>query len=252
MHVPSTSRLTPAVHPYRDPHLALVAMNVLTKQFHATEVLSVSECESVSAPFNLQIRPTSNPKLGTEHLAGAGLYLIAHSGRVVYVGSFSGSKSALFGSNIVRHRWWAHVGTLTMRGHRVSVPHRTLRWAAEEASLSSELKKVLDGASSKDMGCVTSENRIRFANRHWTEFGSASASALLTRFTFGYARIVPDPAVAFDDLTVRARITRAERGAIEQLQPEANSGVCRDDGRRGSEIQPALAQLEALLREAAD
>ncbi len=57
---------------------------------------------------------------------GPGIYLLFYEGRLIYIGKFLGVRNAPFSGDVTSQRWWAHIGTITMRGHRVSFPKGSL------------------------------------------------------------------------------------------------------------------------------
>ena len=64
---------------------------------------------------------------------GTGLYALSFNDELIYLGSYlgSGNGGAFFTGNLLRSRIWAHIGSITMRGHRVNMSSRQLEKLVE-------------------------------------------------------------------------------------------------------------------------
>lgn len=158
-------------------------------------------------------------------IKGAGLYGLFFDDWLIYVGMYRGKGGNPNCGQVARDRWWAHIGSITMRGYRVSVPKRT-RKMIDDGQLARDLASGLSQGNEllcKDNGCCTSVNRMKFASSHWQEFKDADGS-LLKRFKFLF---VP---AHFDDkkysvTDFRAKLHCHEKQLIRNWSPTCNSGV---------------------------
>lgn len=194
--------------------------------------------------LNLAFRPTRGRRM-----PGAGIYAIfftppqvtgdaSGDERLIYVGKYLGKRDAPFGGNVLRDRWWAHSGTLTMRGYRLSVTKSVVSHLRanlhDDATGTSHV--LIQAAETSiltcDNGCVSGKNRIRFAQQHWSHFGNAEPEEILRPFRIIYARFGEMPA-SHDVESLRSAIGSVERELIMTLRPWCNGdtgvGEHRDD-----------------------
>lgn len=202
---------------------------LITKVFKAGEVLQVSSATHRLGVKFLDWRITRLRGVSSEDLVGAGLYGVCYQDKLVYVGKYLGTRGNPFAGNIVSNRWWAHFASLTMRGHRISVPRMTLAKLLNDppTPLNPKLRNLLADVPpgiTRDAGCVASLNRILFASQHWRRFGSSKPSAALDDFSFVYVRI-DKGATRKSKIQLRNKITEAENDVINKLCPMANSEV---------------------------
>lgn len=222
---------------------------LVTKQVSAGDVLRLKDSATAAAPFNIQIATQMGSGITREGVIGAGLYLIGYRGTVAYVGKFLGTVSAPFTSDIRHHRWSRHIATLTLRGERLSIPARTRSTLTAVDEFGEEFRAVVSRIPTKDRGCVTSMNRVRFAHQHWVSFRNADASSLLAQFAFAYVRVTIAHPRAGDIMELRRRIELAEAKAIHALLPPANEQVAWDGNRILSTLPVALEATRCALNE---
>ncbi len=190
--------------------------------FKGSDVINIRRDQPLAgnpAFADLVFRPRTN--LAARVVAGLGIYAIHFNDRLIYIGKFLGRKGDPFGGNIVDSRWTKHLGTLTMRGRRVSVPGQTIAQLAHGHAGHPAVSGIL-GANqqfvSTDRGCVSSLNRIRFALSHWDEFNRFD-QATLDRFQFLYAQIAPR---AVDEARIRDAVSGLESDLVAKCQPACN------------------------------
>lgn len=195
---------------------------------------------------DLVFRPRRN--LPASVVAGTGLYGIMFDNKLIYLGKYQGiSGKNPFGGSVVDARWTKHMGTLTMRGRRVSVPNETIRLLEKNCRDHPAVAGILDAdrkVVSKDKGCISSLNRIRFAMQHWPAFSNFNANAL-DRFQFLYAQIQPR---AVSEDWIRAAVSDLERDLVALLQPPCNGNVPAGQARHHTLGQTRQAIEAALSR----
>ncbi|WP_415062430.1 hypothetical protein [Bdellovibrio sp.] len=173
--------------------------------------------------FNVEFKIAENV---TKHLdpRGSGIYAIFFDEMLIYVGSFLGQASDNGGGNIIKTRWDKHLGTISMRGHKVSIGPRAFE-KLEKSRLESELLHSLSKYSSDSLalhrGCVSSVNRVSFAADNWATFESFNNSTL-ERFSFLYVRCMNLPVKSSE---FKKRILEVEKGAIAWLKPRCNKEI---------------------------
>lgn len=166
-------------------------------------------------------------------VAGAGIYAICFDGQLIYLGKFLGKRGNPAGGNIVDARWTKHLGTLTMRGRRVSVPRRTidaLLHAYPGHPVAAGIRNADADVVSRDRGCVSSVNRARFAVRHW-EALSAFNRETLDRFQFLYGQVQSQDRV---ESHLRREVSALESRLVKQMRPCCNGHVDADAAGRFS------------------
>ena len=216
--------------------------------FQGSDVIDVRQDQPL--PRNpgfadLVFRPRRN--LAPSVVAGAGIYTIHFDGNLIYLGKFQGTKGNTFGGSVVDARWTKHMGTLTMRGRRVSVPNQTIAELASRHRDHPTVAGILDAdrkVVSKDKGCISSLNRIRFAMQHWDAFSNFN-SEVLSRFTFLYGQIQP---YAVSEDWIRGAVSDLERDLVAYLQPPCNGNVPAERARHHTLEQSRQAIEDALSR----
>lgn len=216
--------------------------------FHGPDVIDVRQDQPLPGNpgfADLVFRPRRN--LAPSVVAGAGIYAIHFDGNLIYLGKFQGTKGNTFGGSVVDARWTKHMGTLTMRGRRVSVPNQTI---AELSSRHRDHPTVVGimqadrGFLSTDRGCISSLNRIRFAMQYWNAFADFN-QGVLNRFTFLYGQIQPR---AVNEDWIRGAVSDLERDLVAQLQPPCNGNVPAGQARHHTLGQTRQAIEAALSR----
>jgi hypothetical protein len=199
---------------------------------------------------NVIFRPQRN--LAPSTVAGAGIYCILFDNRLTYLGKFQGTTGNPFGGSVIDARWTKHMATLTMRGRRVSVPNQTIAELASRHRDHPIVAGILDAdrkVVSKDKGCISSLNRIRFAMQHWDAFADFNPG-VLNRFQFLYGQIQP---CAVSEDWIRGAVSDLERDLVAQLQPPCNGNVPAEHARHHTleETREALkVSLSGLTRAA--
>ena len=194
---------------------------------------------------NLVFRPRRN--LAPSVVAGAGIYAIHFDGNLIYLGKFQGIKGNTFGGSVVDARWTKHMGTLTMRGRRVSVPNQTITELSSRHRDHPAVVGIMQADRSflsTDRGCISSLNRIRFAMQHWDAFSNFN-SGVLNRFTFLYGQIQPH---AVSEDWIRGAVSDLERDLVAHLQPPCNGNVPAERARHHTLEQTRQAIEAALSR----
>lgn len=149
---------------------------------NATEIFNVTQDpEGHPAPnMNLRLHCSKDTRFG-----GAGLYLMAYRHepeglRIVYLGSFAGTKQCQCGGDVRKERWAKHIGTATLLLKRLSMPNeRRYRDLKSKALLfyreTDQFRRILDSsfigvneeflASNvfRSSGLEVSEKRLSFA-----------------------------------------------------------------------------------------
>lgn len=226
---------------------------LITKVLKAGEVLQISLATHRLGVEFLDWRITRLRDALSEDLVGAGLYGVCYQDKLVYVGKYLGTRGDLFSGNIISNRWWAHFASLTMRGHRISVPRMTLAKLLNNppTPLNPKLRELLANLPpeiTKDSGCVASLNRILFASQHWGRFGSSKPSAVLADFSFVYVRI-GKCSTRKSNIQLRNKISAAETEVIKILCPIANSEIEWDMANVQVSCKKAAAVITEILTE---
>lgn len=216
--------------------------------FQGSDVIDVHQDQPLPgnpAFANLVFRPRRN--LAPSVVAGAGIYAIHFDGNLIYLGKFQGTKENTFGGSVVDARWTKHMGTLTMRGRRVSVPNQTISLLANGHRDHPAVVGIM-GADrdflSTDRGCISSLNRIRFAMQHWDAF-SAFDPGVLSRFQFLYGQIQPR---SVNEDWIRGAVSDLERDLVAQLRPPCNGNVLAERAGHHTLEQTRQAIEAALSR----
>jgi hypothetical protein len=193
---------------------------------------------------------------------GPCIYAIAHRRALVYLGSYLGAgnvrghpKKACFAGDIVNVRWWAHVGTLTGRSHRLSIGQVALRALAAihvaEHSMVAALALGDGDELAAKKGCDCATERLLWAAQNWTRFSApSSVDEVLSEFELASVRLTEVPA-GQDAYSLAGAILKVEDALIAELDPPANDVRLRTgDGARRIASSDALNCIEVRLRAA--
>lgn len=232
-----------------------------TTRFLASAVLQVELARSMpqtglsSNFFAWKVRAVLKQKSKSESdpdaWNGPGLYAIFYRGELIYIGKYLGRRDNPYSGNIVATRWWAHFATLTLLGHRVSIPSGVLDLLPQnnKGDLFRNLQQhaAITPRLTSHRGCVTSLNRLLFAGKYWSIFNTRDPKRLLNDFEFLYIRLRQSNVnVAY----LRERISSAEDASIHKLMPKCNRGVPWIKKRKGSSLAHAVEELTASLTQA--
>ena len=216
-------------------------------EFQGSDVIDVRQDEPLPgnpAFADLIFRPRRN--LAPSVVAGAGIYAILFDGSLKYLGKFQGTKGNPFGGSVVDARWTKHVSTLSLRGRSISVPNQTITELANSHRHHPAVVGIVGGdrrVVSKDKGCISSLNRIRFAMQHWDDAFANFNSGVLNRFTFLYGQIQPR---AVNEDWIRVAVSDLERDLVARLQPPCNGNVPAERARHHT-LEQTRQAIEAGL-----
>lgn len=210
---------------------------MISIQINAAEVIDIEAIDERRAGvwfLNWKIKPKPlalRLPSGNESYRGAGVYAIAFDEQLIYVGSYlgSGGHGADFSGDVVKDRWWAHVGAITARGSKVHIAKRSLTSLKQELGVSHVMVDGFVQATNpqllhKDAGDLAPLRRLRFAAQRSQDFFSSRVNCMdiLKRFHFVYVR--------FDEFeknenpsSLKDRIESAEIRLIERLAPICNA-----------------------------
>lgn len=225
---------------------------LITKVFKAGDVLQIKPVTPKRGVECLDWRITYLNSGLSKDLVGAGLYGVCYQGKLVYVGSYLGRGNDPFLGNVVSTRWWAHLASLTMRGHRISIPQMTRARLLNNppTPINPKLRKLLSAAPpeiSRATGCVASLNRILFASKHWGRLGSGKPNTVLGDFSFVYVR-VGKGSTKKSISQLRQQITEAEKEVIAQLCPMANNEIKWGEANDQISCEKATAVITKTLK----
>ncbi len=214
--------------------------------------------------WNIQTRPLSarGQDIPAAAFAGAGLYALSFDDRLIYLGSFlgAGSGGACLSGDVVKARWWTHIGAITARGNRMHIAKKSLAalsrsLGSEHALVSGLLQATHPDTLHKDEGNLSPLRRLRFAADRWHLFHNpehdAAPDRLLQRFSFAYARAdaMPD---GLDASSLAARIASTEKALIREFAPSCNTthvprGMAPVELSLASITDRLDAELQALM-----
>jgi hypothetical protein len=154
---------------------------------------------------------------------GGGVYAIFFDGALLYIGKFRGTQTQVATGNILTSRWDKHLGSFTLRDHRLSFSEGSADWVITEGSEAGIFAKdsIDRDALTRDRGCNASLTRFRFGLRNAHLFQSIEPDTL-SRFDFIYHRI-SDPEGPLQAL--REAIDQAEDTLIARLLPPLNANT---------------------------
>ena len=217
--------------------------------YRASELFAIRrQPVTVGLPSFMDLEFKPRHSLAPCRVGGAGLYAISFRGRLAYVGMYRGLAGDPAGGDVVAMRWAKHLGTLTLRGHRVSIGKRALdRLGGHCLAHAEPIACMLtcsqaSPALHKDRGMNTSVNRAGFAARNWATFSQLNPNGDLDEFAFTYVQLSMAALRARDPESVREAVRRAEADARTVLQPICNvetrsvharvQGTCSDAALR--------------------
>lgn len=201
---------------------------------HALLAVTVAPGGRAGVPFlnwNIQARALPERAHPASAFAGAGLYALSFDDRLIYLGSFLGAGGACLSGDVVKSRWWTHIGAITARGSRMHVARKSLALLSQtlgdgHAMVGGLLRAPRPDILHKDEGNLSPLRRLRFAAAHWHLFHNpeheAAPGKLLQRFSFAYARCEAMPQ-GLDDAALAARITSTEKALIREFAPSCNT-----------------------------
>jgi len=197
-----------------------------------------------------RVIPTSNVT------AGSGLYGLCFDSKLIYVGSYLGKHKGndnLFVGDVVKDRFWTHVGAITARGDRVHIAPRSLAALIQQLGSHHVMTAGFLAANNPfllhhNAGNLAPLQRLLFSAAHQHVFLSQNANPadVLARFTFVYVRFDSMPQ-GMNSQSLAEHIETAEKGLIGRLSPCCNTdhlinGVPQSD--------VSCVRVEGLLREA--
>lgn len=207
-------------------------------QYQCPDVVAVKHgpaSGSATMPF---LNRHIHARHGRTPITGPGIYGLYFDGALIYIGKYQGTKADVFGGDIAEQRWWKHIASITLRGHRLSIARRTIHAIAneqaavvEDSPVAHALRAVGTGLST-DRGCSSGYNRVRFAIQHWSSFdqdGHWDSGQVLSRFTFVYVRFDPRAGTAANagfslaPDTIRRRVSAVEHQLIRSYAPPCNN-----------------------------
>ncbi len=160
-------------------------------------------------------------------LGGSGLYAIFLDGLLVYIGVFVGPALNLRGGSVLRTRWVRHVGTMTMRGQRVSLRAnvRSLLAGVGSQPLAALAAAFANPAAAlhTPQGMEMAARKVRFAASNWATF-SGPIGKTLDRIQFGYLRLGPEDVAGFaKKALLSGRLGAVEKTLVERFRPPLNT-----------------------------
>ena len=224
-------------------------MGTVLKRIHVTEisVMSIFDCSARDVltvcvfdegragveflNWRIAALPMNERVRDAESFAGPGIYGLCFDDALIYIGSYLGVGSSAhpLSGDVVTSRWWAHIASITARGHKVHVARTSIKALSAEFGDAHPLVSGLNGASSpallhKDAGCLSPLRRLRFAAERWDQFCGVKPSpdALMGRFQFVYAH-PRDLQHREDVVGLRSDIVAKERELIGALAPACNA-----------------------------
>ncbi len=156
--------------------------------------------------------------------------------RLIYVGRFLGQKENPFGGKVIGQRWWTHISSMSLRGHRIHISKKRFAHSVFAGIPKTPLCDL--HAAEKhlyaDQGCHAGLNRVRFGAEYWGSFSPPRSGAdILEHFRMLYFRLEledkdPYPSKAGIG-ALRGCIKKIESDLIKTLKP-----VCNDETAWGS------------------
>jgi len=206
---------------------------------NATEIIEIQILEQNQARagvwfLNWKVTVKPLPKRGknnNESFKGPGIYAISFDDHLIYVGSYLGSRghSADFSGDVVRDRWWTHIGAITARGSKVHIAKTSLKILGAELGASHVMINGFLNATDKirlhkDGGDLATLRRLRFAAQRSDDFFSKNTNHedILKRFDFVYVRIESFP-IDENGQSLMKKIESSEIKLIERLAPICNA-----------------------------
>ena len=204
--------------------------------FNANDIF---EPEIVDAPayadfLNIKLNIRNLDKRG-----GCGVYSMYYKKRLIYVGSYLGTKANPLAGNIFGVRWNKHLYTMTMRGYLVSLAVRPWERIRDCAlSNANVLGDITDPIFHKARGNPSSANRAYFALQHWDEFMDPNFENTLSDFEFVYAQYHQDTIEAARNVTqLRKQIKLQENCMTIMLRPICNRETDVNDANANNTVE---------------
>ena len=231
-------------------------MKLLTHQISASDVLSVTVLPSGRAGvphLNWEIRPGGMGE--REKLPGAGIYGLCHQQRLIYIGSYlgAGSLGAAITGDVVKDRWWTHIGSITGRGSRLSIAKNTLTALEKQLGSAHPMLRGLKSATDpdeliKDAGCLAPLRRLIYAATKLGRLfsGHIESASVLSEFHFVYVRFdcIPE---GVDGFTLMKIIESAEKRLVSAICPPCNSKWVPKDAIT---LDVQCTEVEGLIKSA--
>ena len=233
----------------------MVTIDCSAKDVLDVRVLSKGRADVEFLNWRISARSMNERHERAELFGGPGLYGLCFDDALIYIGSYRGVASSKepFSGDVVASRWWAHVASITARGHKVHVARSSIKALSDEFGDTHPLVAGLQGASDpavlhKDAGCLSPLRRLQFAAEHWDQFSGANISpvALMGRFRFVY--VAPRGLHHNGDYdVVRSQIVLKEKQLIEALAPVCNAAQVT---RGQAPVAVSLSEAKSHLEEA--
>lgn len=229
-------------------------MKLVTHQINASDVLSITELPSGRAGvphLNWEIRPGGSSQ--RKELPGAGIYGLCHQQRLIYIGSYlgSGSPGAAITGDVVKDRWWTHIGSITGRGSRVHIAGSTLTDLGKKLGsahpMLQGLKSAIDPVElKKDAGCLAPLRRLIYAATKLGRLFSdhIEPAGVLNEFHFVYVRFDGLPE-GVDRFTLKNIIESAEKRLVSSICPPCNSKWVP---KSSTALDVPCAEVEELIK----
>jgi hypothetical protein len=212
-------------------------MPIKVTEVNASDVLTIEALAHGRAGvhflnWKLSSRPLSernNHSRAT--FVGSGLYALCFDNNLIYIGSFLGNEKGIanFSGDVVRSRWWTHIGAITARGNRVHIARTSLAAlvlnpGVEHVMVDGFLQAVDPEKLHKDDGNLSPLRRLQFAARHVNDFfaNNADPVQILKRFTYVYAQVHKIP-MNLSGERLKICIEGAEQRLIQRLAPKCNT-----------------------------
>ena len=138
---------------------------------NVSEIICVETHLGKEFPLNLKFRAKEvNP------IKGPCIYLIFHKNSLIYIGSYKPNHNK---ANLVKDRIWTHIASITMRGHRVTLPKSLHIPEYTDGKYASDFYRNLENITKTkrqkrarlgDKGCKTSKKRVEYAALNWQSF----------------------------------------------------------------------------------
>ena len=228
--------------PAAEPPPVVQAMRWGAEQLLQAETVARNE----ALPGQCDQRLRGRPGLDAAHLVGCGIYYITYRHRPIYLGKFLGRAGDARGGNVIQARWHRHLGTLTLRAHRLSISRQAFARLLERLPADHPLARALAQCDvayvSRDRGYLVPFNRALFAAAHWTAF-LQPVDTWLADFRIGYVRF--SSAVVAASAQLRHAVSEAEQLLIAQLRLPCNAGS--DYHRAMAEPVLGVDELEARI-----
>jgi hypothetical protein len=227
-------------------------------QINAVEVIEIEELGEGRAGvrflnWKVQAKPFALRKAaGDDSYIGAGVYAIGFDNHLIYIGSYlgSGGRVADFSGDVVKDRWWAHIGAITARGCKVHIAKRSLdalklELGASHVMVEGLLKATDHQLLHKDAGDLATLRKLRFAGQRSQDFFASRNNCLeiLKRFQFVYVRF-NRLAKNEDRNSLKDRIESAEKNLIQKLAPICNAKHVK---RQMEPVQTHIDEVAMLI-----